>query len=300
MKSSTATMTKDRGILARIEGIQSLPTPPLVFFQINRVINDPHSSAYDVSSIVSEDPGIAAGILRLANSAYYGLPQPVSSIRQAIIILGTDALRSLVLSVSLMDTFATSPLEREYQDLIWRHSLATASAARLFFCTRFTAGLIRGCEEGFAAGLLHDIGKMILACHLPAERARVRSSPDYGTIEDRLVEQETIGVTHQELGACLAERWELPVILRVAIKHHHDLQVTNPEHRLLARVIHVADYLAHAAAPTDLGYAGVLPVIDPETFGEFRLDDETLADLVGRVREDYGRAETFMEMARGA
>jgi len=294
------TMAANQGILARIEGIQSLPTPPLVFSQINRVINDPQASAYDVASIVSEDPGIAARILRMANSAYYGLPQPVSSIRQAIIILGTDALRSLVLSVSLMDAFATSPLEREYQDLLWRHSLATASAARLFFFTRFTAGLIRGGEEGFAAGLLHDIGKMILACHLPAERARIRSSPDYGTMEDRFVEQETIGVTHEAIGACLAERWELPVILQAAIKHHHDLQVSNPEHRLLARVIHIADYLAHAAAPTNLRGAGVLPTIDPETFGEFRLDDQTLADLVGRVREDYGRAEVFMEMARGA
>jgi HD-like signal output (HDOD) protein len=272
----------------------------LVFSQINRVINDPQASAYDVASIVSEDPGIAARILRMANSAYYGLPQPVSSIRQAIIILGTDALRSLVLSVSLMDAFATSPLEREYQDLLWRHSLATASAARLFFCTRFTAGLIRGCEEGFAAGLLHDIGKMILACYLPVERARVRSNPDYGTVEDHLVEQEVIGVTHADIGVCLAERWELPIILQAAIKNHHDLKVANPSHLLLAKVIHVADYLAHAAAPTNLRGTGVLPSLDSRAFGEFRLDEQSLTELIAQVREDYGRAETFLEMARCA
>jgi HD-like signal output (HDOD) protein len=293
-------MPGDRTLLDRIKEIESLPTPPLVFTAINRVINDPKASAYDVASIVSEDAGIAARILRMANSAYYGLPQPVSSIRQAIIILGMDSLRSLVLSVSLMDAFATSPLEREYQDLIWRHSLATASAARLFFCSRFSEGSIRGCEEGFAAGLLHDIGKMILACHLPAERARVRSDPGYGVVEDRLVEMETIGVTHEEIGTCLAERWELPLILRAAIRHHHDLNVTNPDHRLLARVIHVADYLAHAAAPTNLRGAGVLPAIDPETYGEFRLDDQTMAELVSQVRDDFGRAETFLEMARSA
>ena len=293
-------MPGDRTLLDRIKEIQSLPTPPLVFTAINRVINDPKASAYDVASIVSEDAGIAARILRMANSAYYSLPQPVSSIRQAIIILGTDSLRSLVLSVSLMDAFATSPLEREYQDLIWRHSLATASAARLIFCSRFSEGSIRGCEEGFAAGLLHDIGKMILVSHLPAERARVRSDPGYGVIEDRLVEKGTIGVTHEEIGTCLAERWELPQILRVAIRHHHDLNVTNPDHRLLARVIHVADYLAHAAAPTNLRGAGVLPAIDPETYGEFRLDDQTMADLVSQVRDDFGRAETFLEMARSA
>src|SRR3972149_3726798 len=196
---SSIVMPGDRTLLDRIKEIQSLPTPPLVFTAINRVISDPRASAYDVASIVSEDPGIAARILRMANSAYYGLPQPVSSIRQAIIILGMDSLRSLVLSVSLMDAFGTSPLEREYQDLIWRHSLATASAARLFFCSRFSVGLIPGCEEGSPAGLLHDIGKMILACHPPAERARVRSDPDYGVMEDRVVEKATRGVPHEPM-----------------------------------------------------------------------------------------------------
>ncbi len=300
MKQGTSTVGTSRPVMDRIKDIQSLPTPPLVFTQINRVINDPQASAYDVAAIVSEDPGIAARILRMANSAYYGLPQPVSSIRQAIIILGMDALRSLVLSVSIMDAFATSPLEREYQDVIWRHSLSTASAARLFFCSRFSSGQIRGSEEGFAAGLLHDIGKMVIACHLPAERARIRSNLDYGVLEDRFVEQETIGVTHEEIGAYLAERWELPPILLSAIRHHHDLNVANPDHRLLSRVIHVADYLAHAASPTNLRGAGVLPTIDPETYGEFRLDEQTMEELVSKVREDFGRAETFLEMARSA
>ncbi len=299
MVASVATIVDSTGILARIEGINSLPTPPLVFSQINRVISDPNASAYDIAAIVSEDQAIAARVLRMVNSAFYGLHQPVASIRQAIVILGMDALRTLVLSAVIVDAFAGSPFEREYQDTVWRHSLATATAARVIVRSRFTAGVIRTCEEGFSAGLLHDIGKTILACYLPDQRAKIRSHPDYGFVEDRLVERDAIGVTHEMIGAYLAERWQLPLVLRMAILHHHDLATDNPEHRLLAKIVHFADYLAHAADPATQKAPRVLPCLDTETVGEFRIDDQMLDDLIVQVREDYDRAETFLEMARG-
>lgn len=287
-------------VLALIGDIKQLPTPPVVFTQINRVVNSPDASVYDVARIVAEDPGMSARTLRMANSAYYGLAQPVSSVRQAIVILGMDAVRSLALSAALLKTFSGYLAEPEFQNNYWRHSLATASAARILHGKRTSDRGIRGGEEGFTAGLLHDIGKLVMVCHIQVLRRQVLAHPQFGVVEDRFAEQEVLGFTHAEIGAVLAERWNLPEPLVAAIQYHHEPGAAPPEQARLARVVHAADYLAHWIADVARPQQRLIPLAEGDVLDEFGISEETLPEIGAVVREEFGRSETFLEMARMA
>jgi HD-like signal output (HDOD) protein len=253
---------------------------------------------YDVAKIIAEDAGMSARVLRMANSAYYGLPQPVSSVRQAVVILGLEAVRSLVLSAAVLETFTGYDANPEFQDRFWRHSLATGSAARVLFGSQFSDQAIKSREEGFSAGLLHDIGKLIMVCHLPSLQAQAATHPFYRIVDDRFIEDHTAGITHADIGGYLAQRWNLPESLTTAIKHHHDLAVENPENEHLTKVIHVANYLAYWAADPAPDYKKVLPLIDWDIAAEFGLSEDTLEEIGGLVREEFSRSETFLEMAK--
>jgi len=285
-------------IEALIGNIDHLPTPPVVFSQINRVLSNRDASVYDVAKIIAEDAGMSARVLRMANSAYYSLPQPVASVRQAVVILGLESVRSLVLSAAVIESFSGYQDNPEFQDIFWRHSLATASAARVLFGGRPTDTIVRGGEEGFSAGLLHDIGKLVMVCHMPKLHAGTGAHKFYQIVEDRWVESEVVGATHAAIGGYLAERWKLPEVLRVAITHHHDLDVEQPEYLHLAKVIHVADYLAHWTSDHVNARDKNLPVINWDVAGEFGLSDDTLPEIGELVRNEFGRSETFLEMAR--
>jgi HD-like signal output (HDOD) protein len=295
---SIQTTESHEDILRLIEGIEHLPTPPVVFSQINRVLNNPDASVYDVAKIIAEDPGMSARILRMANSAYYALPQPVGSIRQAVVILGLQAVRALVLSTAVVETFSGYDANPKFQDIFWRHSLATASAGRVLLGRQSGNRIVPAGEEGFSAGLLHDIGKLILVFHLPDLKAQADAHPHSRVVDDHFIEDEVIGSTHAAIGALLSTRWKLPEPLSAAIAHHHDLRVDKPEHLHLARVTHLADYLAHRVADPVPDREKVLPIIDWDVAAEFGLSEDAMPDIETLVRDEFGRSETFLEMAR--
>jgi HD-like signal output (HDOD) protein len=270
----------------------------MVLTQLNRVLNDPTTSAYDISAIVAEDPGLATMVLRMANSAYYGLPKPTASVRQAIVILGMAVVRTLVLSAAMAEVFARSDDEPDVQDEFWRHSVATASAARMLYGTSADGQMLVRGEEGFTAGLLHDIGKMTLICYMPTERARLRAHPDFGRVADHQVEAEALGADHAAIGSYLAERWHLPPSLCAAIAHHHDLTADDVEPMRLAHAVHVADYLAHELSDSSQRWS-VAPALDWKVAASFDVERRNIVDFVERARLEYGRAGTFLQLVRG-
>jgi putative nucleotidyltransferase with HDIG domain len=298
-----AATVAESNVLVRIAEADTLPTPPVVLTQINKVMSDPNTSAQDVAAVVSEDPAITAKILRMVNSAFYAISDTVTSVRQAIFILGIDAVQSLVQCAGVFEAFSRSDQGAAFQDRFWRHSLQTASAARVI-CTpqkggkRPAASVLAGAEEAFTAGLLHDIGKMVLACYLPDERALVWEHPSYGKVPDAEVESEVLGIDHTAIGAALAERWQLPLPLRSAIEHHHDLEVGDASGIVLARIAHVANYLAHIVEKEPHREV-VLPPIVWHQASAFGLNEDSVPDFADRVREEYGRAQVFLQMIDG-
>ena len=180
-------------------------------------------------------------VLKLTNSAFYGLSREVESVKQAVVIVGLEAIKNLVLSASVLDMFKGKDVDQDFQDKFWRHSLAVGFCARLLAKKARARGMIDP-DSGFSGGLLHDIGKVILCCFLPKEHNAVKGARQTNAkLDTYQLEEQVLGYNHSQIGAILAEQWKLPSRLTAAVSyHHHPMQCENEEiipHMYLASTI---------------------------------------------------------------
>jgi putative nucleotidyltransferase with HDIG domain len=200
--------------------IDQIPALPRAASQVMQLTRDPDCSADRLSHVISADQGLTANLLKLCNSAFYGLPRTIGSVKQAIMYLGFHTVRTLVLTSSLFDMFRNQPGGYGFEPGggLWKHSLATALSAQLL-ARRIQPALT---ETAFTAGLLHDLGKLVLI-------RRFRDS--YFTVEERVIregipltaaERDVIGYDHAFVGGKIADRWAFPRDLSAAIALHHE------------------------------------------------------------------------------
>ncbi len=285
--------TKLRAVISRIH---NLPTPAMVFNQINKVIHNPNTSAYDVAAIISEDPAISAKVLKLTNSVFYGIPRTVTNIKQAIVILGLEAVKSLVLSASVFDMFARNQIDKEYQEEFWRHSLSCAFASRIIARSFKTKTLLEG-EVSFSAGLLHDIGKLVICGFLPQEHKAIKEIIQNENLQAHEAEERVFGFNHAHIGSILAESWHLPENLHNAICFHHNpggLKV-NVEQNY---IINFANYLSKLLDKSENEWDGVSPPQE-DSWLILGISRELLPTFVTHLQDEYNKAETFIKMAKG-
>ncbi|MCP4567836.1 MAG: HDOD domain-containing protein [FCB group bacterium] len=300
---TTQTITGIEAEINRLVGdVGSLPTPPIVFSQIQKVLTDPNTSAYDIGGILQEDPAISAKVLKMTNSAYYGLPRTIESVKQAVVIIGIEAIKNLVLSASVIDSFSKNKLDREFQDYFWRHSLATAFAARLL-SRELSGQKVLDTESSFSAGLLHDIGKMVISVYLSDLAEKIKAEKiEKPYLTDRVVENEIMGFDHTHIGAYLGGHWKLPAKLVEAVRYHHDpVACENPENGL-PHLIHLANYLALHTFDLNQeeGNKIAIDAVHGDVLEVVGLTEDDLLAYAPALRDEYLKAETFLEMARGA
>lgn len=289
-----STATLDNKVKQVVSNIQNLPTPPIVFQQIQKVINDPNCSASMVAAILAEDPAMSVKVLKLTNSAYYGLSREVNSVKQAVVIVGLEAIKNLVLSASVLDMFKGKDIDQEAQERFWRHSLATG------FCCRILAkGLQDQCimdqDTAFSAGLLHDLGKVVFTCFLKDEYKQLqvarevdKSSPEFE------LENKTLGYNHAQVGGFLAVLWKLPNKLSDAISYHHNPQELEEEN-LLVHLVHISNYIAKKTF-YDQDEQETIGYLNPESLKIMDIEEEKLEEYSEDLKVEYLKAETFMKM----
>lgn len=232
----------DPALRRMVGGMGSLPAAPQVYHQLTLALGDPDVSVKRLAQIVQQDASLAARVLQFVNSAYYGLARRVGGIEQAIAYLGLNTLRHLTLTVEVQRTFSTSAAASPAFEAFERHGALTARIAR-----RIAGDPVRG-EVAFAAGLLHDAGKLVLASRLPEPYAEVLARAAREGRTHAEMERELLGADHAALGGYLLGMWGLPHAIVEAVTFHHD------EDRLvrggvdLVEAVGAADLLAHAAA----------------------------------------------------
>jgi putative nucleotidyltransferase with HDIG domain len=219
--------------------LYEVPTLPAIVVQALKVLQNPNSDARAVERVIVNDPAISAKILRVANSAFFGFSRRISTIAEAVRVLGFTNVQGMIFSVGAFDAFRT---ERLNLTEFWKHSIATATAARFL-----SPHLECSADEAFMAGILHDIGKLIFA--IQAEPAyhqvlELRRGPT--PISSLEAEQTLFEFTHPEVGEMVAERWDLPARYVAAIAHHHEPQAAGEE-RAFCALIGLADQAAHVA-----------------------------------------------------
>jgi putative nucleotidyltransferase with HDIG domain len=259
--------------------IHDLPSLPIVVMELLGSIGKEDVNIEELSEKISRDQALTAKTLRLANSSFYGMQRKVTTINEAIAILGFHCIYNLAATASLVGSF--TKIEHSNFNLrpFWRHSIATA------VCARVLASQLRiDAEHAYTAGLLHDIGRVVLATQFPQDYEAVMDFR--ATHDSRLIEAENavLGIDHAAVGQALAVHWKFPESIQQAVAFHHSAEV----HQIgsMASLIHIADAIAHAL-DLSMDEDDLVPPICLGAWNRLKLDQNAFLQVFQEAEQQF-------------
>jgi len=279
--------TKEKTLRVVVQKIPKLPTLPSVAEKLLGMVDDDHSSVDSVVQMIEQDPAIVAKVLSFANAAFYGAGQPILNLNDAVMKIGFKNIRSIALGISLMTIFADN--KERY-----------AEAYRKIFCHSFAVGIIANqiaelaghevLHEAFIAGLLHDIGQLVINKYFNDDYVRIMDEFQKGRF---LVDAEgaVLGVTHADIGLWLADKWNLPVVIQDAICYHHHPRDAVRNKKAVA-VVHLANIVAEHRALGPIG-AGASNSLDYSALDMLGITEQDLAQIEARIDPETLISELF-------
>lgn len=238
---------------------------PDALVMVNRMIFDPHSTAADIGEAIHKNTELTARLLRITNSPFFNFPSHINNVHLAVTVIGNQEIRDLLLAICAIDTFDDLPNDLVSMETFWRHSLRCAVIARSL--ARFLHK--PNVERYFTAGLLHDVGSLLINYRLPDLASQILKKSSHHRQRRYIIEQEELGFNHAELGGELLRFWGLPDYLIESVENHHTPSLAK-HHPVDAAIAHIANYLsntllANIGEDTDLSAA--LDVRALETIG---------------------------------
>ncbi len=272
-----------------IKKINTLPSLSPVVQRVSSILADPRASAKDIVEVLRLDPGIASRVLRLANSAYIGMPSTVSSLQNAVVILGIQRIHSLIFSSSILSTFkpdSTLPFDRIR---FWKHSVIVATV-----CESIAKNLSRhesiDTGEAFCAGILHDIGKLVLGTY---ESDSIENT--YNTAletKTAFFKNEDEDISHSIIGSMVAEQWNFPQSLIIPIMFHHAPSGAQ-KYKKIVGIVHIADIIVHVLGLNTVSEE-TAPQIDEPTMEQVGLDPDYLKVVANNALKNEKDLESLI------
>jgi len=276
-----------------VQGSVQLSSPPLIYQRLMEVINHPRGGAADVAKVVMEDTALTARLLKVVNSAFFSFPRPVETVSQAVTVVGTSQIRDLALATSVVRLFKDVPPELIDMDGFWRHSLACGTGARVL------AGLRRegNVERFFVAGILHDLGKLIIFQRCPEESRVILETAKSKKTLVHLAEREVLGFDHGAVGDALLTQWNMPSSLREALRFHHNPRRAD-RYPVETAAVHVADILANALG---FGHGGepYVPPLAPEAWDSLGIEAAMVPSMVEEIDRQFLAAVHLVALESG-
>lgn len=271
-----------------VRSLKNLPPFPMVAQRALLLINQPEVSIQELVEVVKFDPGITANILRIANSAYFGLRREIHSLHQALLLLGTQELLKLVIASGATRLFA-NPVPGYFSEGqgLWRHSVSCGLMADLL--ARELA--ISDRTTSFTAGLLHDIGKIVLSLFVDQKFMEIMDLVEGQGIAFHQAEKAVLGVDHAEIGEEMARIWDFPDRLRSVIRHHH-LERPEAFGDDLVLLVYLADLLVLMFG-SDSGKEGLAYTGRPEVLKHFHLRERDLERILLHFGQAWNDAQVF-------
>ena len=275
--------------------VRDIPSLPEVVTKVMQLVQNPNSSASQLSKVISHDPGLTSRVLKLVNSAYYGFPKQISSIQHAIMILGFTTIRGLVLSSSIFKIFAPKSDNKKMLDYkkLWQHTLLSAIAAKNI--NKYLR--LQQDEHIFSAAILHDIGKLILDQYDHANfiLAFAEASNPFEFNKMINAEKTHCGVSHCDIGFLVSEQWNLPLSISESIRCHHSAGDSRDEYRHIVSMVSIGNTFAHIIYENN--------VVDFDYFDQdaiviLGLKESDLTEIFVMINEEIqaiGNLELFFE-----
>jgi len=276
--------------------ISKMPALTPTVDKVLKTCNDMNASPADISKVISMDPVLTGKILRLINSAYYGLPQKVTTLVRAIIMLGINTVKNLILSTAILSNLKSKKTNNALDmDGFWRHSLSVGVLSRLIAKKRNVGQ--HAVEEYFIAGLLHDIGKIPINNKIPDDYQRVIGASNKLRQPLFVAEKEVLKIDHTDMGRLITDKWKLGGGIRDTIIHHHALPSYKGEFQDILLTVALANYQANILK---FGSSGnkFPEIIGLEVFNHLRINPEDLEDIEAKVEEELENARIFLNIAR--
>ncbi len=274
-----------------VSQVRHLPALPDVVLKVMRMTGQEDCSAREIARVISNDQSFAARMLQLANSAYYGLPRNVSTISEAVVLLGMRTVRNMAIAAATRDTLSRELVgyDLERGDL-WRHSLACGMAAQLLAeVARYPDG-----EEAFVAGLLHDVGKVVLNLYVRDAVVQIQERMEAEELSFIEAEHAVLGFDHAEVGGRVALKWNLPAPLVQAIACHHQ-PFQEGQVAPLTALVHVANVVCLIAG-IGLGADGLRTGLNSAAMKTLNLDERQIEKVLDRLVSRIAQAQPLFTL----
>lgn len=264
-----------------VSGTVEVASLPEIFIRINEMVENPHYSASDIGRMISKDPAMTARLLKIVNSPFYNFPSKIDTVSRAITVIGVRELRDLVLATTVVKLFTGLPNDLITMDSFWRHSTQCAIVARILAARNRELNV----ERFFIAGLLHDIGSLLIYRKVPelAREALLRASHNDEVLEE--AERTVMGFTHADVGAELIRKWRLPKNIEEAVEYHHQPHKCHSGAKEAA-VVHIANIITSAVWDTK-PEPMVIPPLEPKAWDALDLTPEHVEPVVAEAEQQF-------------
>jgi HD-like signal output (HDOD) protein len=305
----------NKNILHKLESIRNLPTMPIIVSEVLAAVDNPKSSAASLAKLIEKDQALTARVLRIANSPFYGYTRKISTIDLAIVIMGFNTLKEIVLSIVIQRFFSKVKVTVFNLKDFWQYGLFCGSSARLL--SRKLGYKLAG--EAFVAGLMHDIGILIIAEYFTPKFKEIKDYMSTHQVSLIDAEQAVLECTHPEIGAWMADKWNLPEKMVLALRYHHtnfsylaknvvtempsdDNMISDIEQPLTA-MVSLAEWFAQILGFKNWVDEPVVPeyYLSSEVFGEFSINDimdseSALFALRTELLDEFSKANIFNDL----
>lgn len=285
-------------ILNRLEAIEDLPSLPTVIIKLTEAIQNVDSSAADVAKIMEEDPAIMARVLKMVNSSFYSNAfsnQPITNVKHAIVRLGYDAVRNIALTSSVFSIFKEDHAMIFNRNEFWKHCICTGIIANVVYDCSEKKDLNIPKESVALAGLLHDMGKIVMEQYFYDFFTKILEYGHKNQTPVFEVEQSAFEISHSEIGAWLARRWNLSDDLVACIEFHHEPEKAPDEFKEMVGLVHVADYICNLKKLGQSGNA-VVPKMNQAIWESLGLNIDKIDDIMDVVDEESQKSEVLLSL----
>lgn len=274
-------------IMARIDRVDiKLPEVPSLVFELNEIISNPMSSAENIAQVINRSPSLTATLLKIVNSAFYGLRSKIDSIARAVMLMGSKEVSNLAMGITIMETFKDIPQEVMNVASFLEHNLACGIVARILAAH----SNIPQTEQLFISGMLHDIGRLLIYKYFPEYAKLTILEAEQSGIPLLKAEKKILGCTHAHLGKKLLNKWKLPLTLVDNVSYHHNpSSAPNPA---MAATLQMADIIVHGLG---IGNSAeqIIPAFDSKAWERLNLPVDAFHSLIKQAEH---QVETFREL----